>query len=70
VQDVALAEDQVRVAELPVSTVVLEAVSVALGSGAVGAEPALLPALPPQPPRVDSAAAAQNEVMKRMGFRG
>jgi hypothetical protein len=65
VQEVALAEDQVSVAEPPASTGVLDAPRVAVGNAAAGAgvlddEP------PPQADRTDTAANAPSEVMYRM----
>ena len=65
VQEVALAEDQVSVAEPPALTGELDASSVAVGNAAAGAgapddEP------PPQADRTDTAANAPSEVMGRM----
>ena len=59
VQEVALAEDQVSVAEPPASIVVLDASRDATGSAVTGA-------VPPQADRADAAPRAQIEQMNRM----
>ena len=65
VQEVALAEDQVSVAEPPASTGVLDAPRVAVGNAAAGAG-ALDDEPPPQADRTDTAANAPSEAMYRM----
>jgi hypothetical protein len=60
VQEVALAEDQVSVAEPPGAIVVLDARRDATGNAVTGAEP------PPQADRADAAPRAQSEEMNRM----
>ena len=74
VQEVALVEDQVSVAEPPALTVVLDALRVAVGNGAAGGVAggvtgevaAPEPPPPPQADRNDTAANAPSEVMSRM----
>jgi hypothetical protein len=62
VQEVALAEDQVSVAEPPASIAVLDASREATGSAVTGAEP-------PQADRADAAPNTQSEAINRMEFR-
>jgi hypothetical protein len=62
VQEVALAEDQVSVAEPPASIAVLDASRVATGNAVTGAEP-------PQADTADAAPNTQSEVINRMEFR-
>jgi hypothetical protein len=69
VQEVALVEDQVSVADPPALIVWLDAPRVAVGNAAAGVagaddEP------PPQADRTDTAAKAPSEVMRRMKSRG
>jgi hypothetical protein len=70
VQEVALVEDQVSVAEPPALTVVLDALRVAVGNGVAGGVTGEVagaePPPPPQADRNDTAANAPSEVMSRM----
>jgi hypothetical protein len=66
VQDVALVEDHVSVAEPPAATVVADAMRLAVGNGVPAAE------LPPPPPHADStdtAASRMIEAITRINFR-